>query len=172
MQPLSKPNRSLKTPDLVSKKDNSCYNQPAGLNFQNQISGKPILGDSSLGRSPRREIRILSIWDLRFGRRNKMNHPLSSIIMCVFTLPLSCLWIFEYGENEENIRINEKGWEACLLPMTFPRIPVCCIAPKPPTLPGTTPANSSVAANFDFSHPGCHWLIWNDTGGPVSNSCH
>ena len=33
VQPLSKPNRSLKTPDLVSKKDNPCYNQPAGLNF-------------------------------------------------------------------------------------------------------------------------------------------
>ena len=92
--------------------------------------------------------------------------------MCVHVASVLPEWIFEYGENEQNIRINEKGWEACLLPMTFPRIPVCCIAPKPPTLPGTTPANSSVAANFDFSHPGCHWLIWNDTGGPVSNSCH
>ena len=45
----------------------------------------------------------------------------------------------------------------------------CKNSNTPPSKNHSSIGSSKLLTNVSLSHPGCHWLIWNGAGGPVSN---
>ena len=81
-------------------------------------------------------------------------------------VPSAWVWIVECEKRKIKYE-KERGLCFALLASDLSQNSSLLHSSKPQHthLPAQIEANSSVAANSDCSHPGCHWLIWNELSG-------